>query len=196
MVNSLAWPVIILIAIIIFRAPIANLISNIEWIRHKDTLIGFRKRTVELVEMTNQAIPHIRAVPSSKAEVEAFSGIIEGICDAEVDRINKLFDKLYFTANISPKAAIIMGWTEIEFILRDLAQRKNIELSPQISIIQLIKRLLDLEFITKDIYTILRESRALRNYVSHGKEFQLAYESAENYLLALHKIALYLCEID
>jgi len=157
-VESLAWPVSVVIIVVFLRKEMGNLISKITRIRHNDTEVEFKH---ELAAAKKEAE---RALPESQPKLPLPSHT----------------EKL---AELSPRGAIIEAWLKIEEALLKYASRHGIEVNKN-----QVFRVRDLEFhsldyggIGKGLLEMLERLRRTRNEAVHLSDLQIEKISALEY---------------
>lgn len=160
--DSIAWPAVTLICVLILRKPLKNLLPTLRRAKYKDFDLQFGERLEELENKADKAnLPEKLEVPIWKYEAP------------ENWTLGDYLEKL---AIVSPRVAIIEAWRHVEITLRDTALRNNIEISKNTRVIA--KRLIETEKLPKNVFNLLEDLRALRNRAVHGRDFDIKPEQA------------------
>ncbi len=179
LIKSLAWPVVILVIIILFRNHIGKLISSIERIRYKDVNIEFVKKTSLVAEEVSEQIK------LDKKLTEKYP--------AEIKEIKNNFDRLKRIAEIDPRGAVINAWIFLEGILREIAVKKGVYNEKYFdTTIWLINDLVEAEVLPKYIAEKIYDLWSLRCDAVHKIDFYVPTKSAKEYVSTSEKLALYL----
>jgi hypothetical protein len=165
-VDSLAWPVTIGIAAYLLRRPLLELLPNLRLFKFKEFEIQFGERLERLEQELGQEPPPIPKEPRSDWELIA----------------DERFDAL---AAISPNAAILEAWVDIESTLQELARhrflRANMERRPR-SALQIIRELGSRQIISPKLASMLDDLRGLRNVAAHPTaDKQISLSEARRY---------------
>ena len=139
-IGHIAWPVFILITLLIFRKPITVLISRIESASFGSLNIGFAER----VSVLNEKLITVSEQQNISTNIEQ--------CDIETVKI----------ADSSSVAAIIYAYSKLETFMRE----KIKTILPSVKIYaanNMPKLLLDQKLINKEVYNIIVEMRKIRN---------------------------------
>ena len=176
LVDSLAWPIVLVVVILILKKPITNLIDRITRIAGKDISVDFSK---ELSRLTQK-------VDRNLATKDLYDFIVNG------EEIQKYFADAY----IDSRSAIINGWLMIEEALRDLAKSSQLDLKHYEPSVKVLSILRNRNILPNDMYKTINEARRLRNEAIHSMDFDISPDDAQNYVSMANKISSYLRSID
>lgn len=163
-IDSLAWPGVVIILVVLLREKVAELIPRLKRFKHKDTEIEFTEGIAELVQ-----------------EREATGGE-----DQEIPRSDEYQDQFSFLmrlADISPRSAVLESFRVVE----SAAAKKAARLYPEIesryarSPLQL-QKMLKGEVLSKQEYYQFNQLRKLRNEAAHAEEFDIRGMPVEAYI--------------
>ena len=101
-INSLAWPIALLVAVLLLRKPLLELFPFIQKLKYKEIEIEFGQR--------------VREVGQELAEELAPIGPEQELTRTEEDALARL-------AEISPRSAIIEAWRGVELEALNTAKR-------------------------------------------------------------------------
>src|SRR3970040_2344480 len=93
MTKALAWPRTIILALLLLRRPLADLIPLLQRLRYKDLELDFGKRVQELASEIKKQLPGGRQPGGAQQRGR-----------------NRLAD----LAHASPRAAVLEAWLEVE----------------------------------------------------------------------------------
>jgi len=149
LIDSAAWPIVVITIVLIFRSEIAQLFSRFQSIRHKDTELLFR----EIVpQAENEA-----AVAGLKAGVsEAISGDQEGT-------------KLITFAKDHPVAFIMNAWNEVEESVQEIRKSKSDESMPK-NDFEFMQKLRREGTLAPSIHKLFKYLQRLRNEAIHTRD--------------------------
>lgn len=169
--ESLAWPLCVLISVIILREPIVRLLDSLERIRFKvrDFEVSF-DRQMEQVASQAENYPEPEDTPIEE-EIE--------------DR-----------AAFYPRGAIIEAWLAVEKEIYNLCS--TLDLIPRRGrhpTAKLLSRLRTSEVVDDGLIDIVRGLQILRNRAAHNIELDLSTETAERYIATTSRVVTALREI-
>jgi len=163
-IESVAWPASLLIALWLLRNQINPLLPNIGRLRYKDFEVEFREKIKEL---------------SSEAKTEPQDDKPPPSGDSEVANI------LYSLAEVSPRGAILEAWLRLEsYAVMSLAARNRINKDepPKISPLQLAKLVSTTNALTKEDLEIFHKLRELRNKAVLLTETSISQDDVAEYI--------------
>jgi hypothetical protein len=159
-IDSLAWPLTVAVGIYLLRRPLLALLPNLRQFKYKDLEVQFGEQLDKLEHELEQHAPpeEVAAEP-----------------DLQPDEREK-FDLL---AAISPNAAVLEAWTDIERKVHILAARHNLSYR---SIRYATQVLRNKEIISPRLSSLLADLRGLRNMAAHPPaEWQITLDEAHRY---------------
>ena len=165
LIESIAWPVAMIVGIILLRTSIIALIPGLKKLRYKDLELDFEKKIEQLEVKAEQAnLPEPRGsveVPPLKIPPENFLEYIEQL------------------ARVSPVAAISEAWRVLEIVMTIIVKRDfNKE---NIRTRETIRTLKEKGAISDEVMILLEDLRGLRNEVVHALDPEISYEQAIEY---------------
>lgn len=165
-IESLAWPLVILTMAIILRKPIIKIFSNLNKLTYNNLEMDFSQK-LETIE----------------TQMEAKEITVDDIQTSNVDIIKK--KDILTVAKISPAAAITMAWSMVEQEIISTIRRLSIspDYPPNNSPLKNINLLVNAELIDNETRNILDELRKIRNKAVHGhvNNEYISYLEAEKY---------------
>ena len=162
-VGSLAWPGVVLAAVILLRRPLAALLPLLRRLKYKDLEVEFDREVRELREEAAAALPPLpRAVPSAIPEENA----------------------LLELASVSPRAAVVEAWLLVESAARRAIERRGMrpEAERALSGPQLTRTLMHAEVLDNATRAVFDRLRMLRNQAVHAQDFAVGEASAREYV--------------
>jgi hypothetical protein len=165
-IEAIAWPFAIIWLAYMFRREVRQLLGRMSTFKYKDMEANFEKELL-------------------KAETEAKKiTTIEGKTweDATARAVTTQFEQFQRIAEISPRAAILESWLDVEVAIMAAAEKAGLEVKAPVNITQLAKHLFAMGAINNEVVPVFQSIRNLRNQAAHMAEFTLSYEEAIKYL--------------
>jgi hypothetical protein len=157
-IDSLAWPSVIIIILIILRTPILALLNTISSFRYKDIELNFSKR-VEIFEKQAKAAS---LVPQELRNLSQ-----EELPPVSIEYLEKV-------AEVSPRAALVESWILVEDAVRKAAERLDLDVDSRTPIIKVINKLTSEGLINPAIERVVSTLRMLRNDAAHVSDYALS----------------------
>lgn len=172
-IKALAWPLTVLIIFLVLRKPLSNLLPLLQRLRYKELEIDFGKRIQELAVEVKKELPD-----TPEAESRA------------LQRKEQLED----LAQVSPRAAILEAWLELEQVAVEATKRHGLNLTSRErkTPILLERALQENEVLDESKRTIFGRLRNLRNAAVHASDFSFDPDSAIEYADSALRLAEYL----
>jgi hypothetical protein len=173
LVNALAWPAALVALVVMLRKPLSDLIPLLQRLKYKDLELEFGRAIEEVKEEVQAQLP---SAPATRALPAGASAVLVKLAD------------------MSPRAAIIEAWRQIEEELIAAAQRKGLDLPsrPAILPVYVLRLMHEKGFVDSDKVAIINELRSLRNSAAHAPDFALSKESALEYAEVAARLVEYL----
>jgi len=173
MVSYLAWPITVLIIVLILKNPLSKIVISLTKFRYKDLEIEFEKL---------------------KSSAEALPETIENKTIPESERIiySSLGEQIADLAPRSPEGAILIAWATVEAAIHSAVMRLAISPdSPSYrSVVHNIECLEKYTNLDNTKLAIIGDLRDLRNQSAHGKDknYRISVEQALSYGTTAEKI--------
>lgn len=174
MIKILVWPLIVIIIVLLLRKQIIDLITNLKHLKYKDLELEFTRG----LQKVNQDIDKVSLLKNKS--------------------IGYLNDKIMELKNIAKKStleAILETWILIENRLREVAYIKLEKTSNKYSSVMQLESLVEKNVIPKDIYSIFKELRIIRNKIVHEGAYNMSISQAEAYIDTSFRFLSYLKDI-
>jgi len=174
MIKILVWPLIVIIIVLLLKKQIIDLITNLKHLKYKDLELEFTRG----LQKVNQDIDNV-GLPKDKS-------------------IGYLNDKIIELKNIAKKStleAIVESWILIENKLRELAYTKLEKTPNKYSGVMQLDSLVKQNVIPKEIYSIFKELRIIRNKIVHEGAYNMSISQAESYIDTSFRFLSYLKKI-
>ncbi len=171
--KALAWPVAVVTVVILFRKPLYGLIPGLRKLKYKDLELEFSKGVEELRQESQKALP----TPEKVAP----------LIEEERSRYVRL-------AEISPRAAVLESWREVESSAIACIRRNK--LAPEDMMLKGHSRighvLLHANLVDKEQFDVLHKLWSLRNLAAHADDFSFGIEDAKGYVESALRLASHL----
>ena len=128
-VDSLAWPVSILIIILIFRKELSAVLSQLSNLEYK----GFKANFGNKLQDVEQKIKEIKRTEVEDSNVES---------ELTINQEND-YDRIMRIAEISPRAAISEAWSEVEAAARKAAAQADLKIKKPESVKNIVKAFIE-----------------------------------------------------
>jgi hypothetical protein len=183
LVQSLAWPAVVVVGVCLLRKPIANLIPLMQKLKYGDWEIDFGRR----VDEVSAEIAH--ELPKHGRDGVALTGE-----RTPVATLPEASPRLATLAKISPRSAVFEAWLDVEESAIGAALRLGLKTDTgrgplHSRAIGLLDNAGKLE---PGVTHALAELRVLRNRAAHVPEFALSEESALEYAASAAAMAEFL----
>lgn len=159
LVKALAWPVAAIVALVMLRKPLVELLLLAKKFKYKDFEIEFNQGLCELRERAEQDLPaQTAAAPAQEHRLE----------------------NLRRLAHVSPAAAVMEAWREVEGAAARLIAKRNILLDADIPTpyLQIEQKLIEHKLVNRGTVAMFSLLRRLRNKVVHARDYEITPEQA------------------
>ncbi|MFC0200528.1 hypothetical protein [Paracoccus rhizosphaerae] len=179
LVSALAWPALIVFAILFFGEPIKKLISRIKSASIAGNTVDFRE---ELEEVSNE-------IEKETAEKQAGSNAdAEGEAEAYADRMTaEKMNALFALSSTSPAYAVLEAFKYVEIEWHALLETKGLSRKP----LHRVKHSIFSEMfnLPTSIINSFDRLRMLRNKAAHEIEHGISSVDAANYVVSAFQMA-------
>ena len=161
-ISALAWPLTVIIILLILRRPLTNLFPYIQHLRFQGLEVEFGQKMQALALEAQKILPRSPGSPGSEKQ----------ILEQKVE-----------LARVSPRAVVLESWLQLEQAAVDAIHRHGIELkstglrSPLI----LGNTLEESGILNGSTPAIYHQLRNLRNAAAHASDFSFSADSAIEY---------------
>jgi uncharacterized protein YutE (UPF0331/DUF86 family) len=169
--------------------PLLALLYNLTELRFKGVELSFTTKLQDLEARAGQLLEGQR--PSTKrVEVPEWSPEpppvelqerrwIEQLVLEEPPRESDFAQRVQYLAQVSPRAAILAAWSELELALHAAARRAG---RPEPGSFPQILDVLERQgLFSRETLEVLRDLRTLRNDVAHGRDIDVTFSQAMEY---------------
>ena len=171
-VDALAWPATLIVVLALFRKPLIDLLPQTRKVKYKEFELEFSAQVTDLHARAERELPRETASAQQR----------------------EMLENLQDLAEITPNAAVLEAWEEIEASAKQLIVTRGIELDYEIDTpYKLIEITLAKEKLidTKKI-KIYADLRQLRNRVAHAPNYELTKSQVSEYIDVAVKLKVYL----
>lgn len=172
LLSAIAWPVTAIILALIFRVEFRQVMRRLSVFSYKDAKAEF-KHALEEVEGEIRRFPKSSPLPSELDTIPAESH--ESLSD---------YDRLLRIADISPRAAVMEAWREVEIGTKQVADTYSIPTTEQIAGVKAIHELVNRGLLPSMLLSIYERLRRLRSRAAHAPDFVVDEEQAERFIEA------------
>jgi len=177
--EAAVWPAVVISIVFLLRKPLCEAVRA--WGTIKATYKDF---AVELRKATEEA--DMASLPVSPVVTSSFSdestGSISGSQGSE-----PLLDKYERIAEVSPAAAVVEAWRDVEVELLELAKDKGIATSKNFTL-ALLSRLEATDALDSRSVEIIKALRRLRNEAVHHGTRSISQDDAMEYAMLATRI--------
>ena len=174
-IDSLAWPSAMILLVFVLRKPIKVLLPLLQRLKYKELELEFGKQVGEIREEVAREISDETYLASSTDESSATVRLAE----------------------VSPRSAVLEAWREVELAALDAARTIGGEsMQNKTLTYQAIRLLEERQSLDRNLISLLRDLRGLRNQAAHAPDFGLSKESALEYAASASAVARYLKKVS
>jgi hypothetical protein len=162
MLKAVAWPATVLVAVLLLRRPIGDLIGLLKSVRYGGLEIGFGQEVQEVVKQAAAVLPSA-----------------DGGAAASGDR-----ERLLDMAFRSPESAVVESWRRVENAVVDLARAKRLDVAPAVWAMPLVLSafLLNARHIHEPQHSVILRLKAIRDRLTHTKNASVTADDAIAYV--------------
>lgn len=165
-IDAIAWPSAIVWLGYLFRREVRQLLGRMSTLKYKDMEAKFEKELL-------------------KAETEAKKITTNGGKTWEettARAVTTQFEQFQRIAEVSPRAAILESWLDVEVAIMAAAEKAGLEVKVPVNTNQLAMYLFSMEVINNEVVPVYQSLKNMRNQAAHMADFTLSYEEAIKYL--------------
>jgi hypothetical protein len=175
-IAAIAWPIVVVFIALVFKDELRKLIHRLSHIKGKDWELSFNKELKEAEETASEVIQtspeKLSQIPDPKANTS-------------------LYDRLIDLSTISPAAAVMVSWRDLELSVRNAAKSLQIDTSTVRTGSKIIQMLRDLDKTDRSIYNLYNRLRIMRNGIAHDDNADIDSKGASKYVDLALRLASY-----
>jgi ABC-type branched-subunit amino acid transport system ATPase component len=162
MTKALAWPLIVLVAVLAFRKPLLRLLPQLRNLKYDKLEFQFAKEVAAVEKEAQASLPPV----------------------PQESRLDAIRDKLIKLTMTSPEAAIIEAWRYLEAQQLELVERRKVDVAPVVRTMpRVLGALLYKEgMLSEAQHDLVTRLRDLRNDVTHSRTQVVDIERAVSYI--------------
>ena len=172
LISTLAWPATVLSLAMMFRHELRQAASRLSSLQYKDFKAGF-ERDLQRLE------GEVQALPAEMRPTNAPAGENKAALSS--------YDRLVRIAEISPRAAIMEAWRDIEVTTKKVADAYGLSVDGAIAGVKAIREIVGRGLLPKSVIGVYEQMRRLRARAAHAADFAIGSEEAERYIDTAHK---------
>lgn len=164
-VEAVAWPVAVLFIGFLFRRELRIVVSRMSHMKYGGFEAKFEKALAEAEKQAKE----ISVSPKQESAPEI--------------QFDETFERLNRLVAVSPKAAVMESWREVEIATKRAAESKGIRIAGLIAGIKHVDELTQFDRNLIKILPLYARLRTMRNQAAHAMSFELSPEEAERYVV-------------
>ena len=169
--STLAWPVTVIILFLILRKELPNIAKSIKKFKYKDVELEFGAAAQAVAQDAKVSLPASKSSGDIKSRLDAI-------------------------AEISPRAAILESWMQVEAAAAEVVHKKGLNASiPMLGPSRLISALKKEQILNGKQILIFEQLRVLRNEAVHVHDAEFTNAAVANYIESATLIASFLEDI-
>lgn len=172
LIEVIVWPAVVIIMAIMFRHELRKAAQRLSSLKYKDFSADFNanlsKIEGDLVKLT-----------SSKSDEQ--QKLIEN------EQTLSSYERLLRIADISPRAAIMEAWRDIEVTTKQVTDVYGISAGGNIAGVKAIRQLVERGLLPPTVVSAYEGMRRLRARAAHAADFAIDPEKAERYIETAHQ---------
>jgi hypothetical protein len=175
MVKALVWPLLVVVALVIIRKPLSELVPYLKRLKVGELEAEFEKSVREIRDNLDR---ELLAKDKKAAAV---------IPQSELEDLTQL-------AEIAPNAAVLETWKTVELAAKKLIASRGYKLDYNTSMpYRLIERILrKANLVEMKKIKVFDELRRLRNKIAHAADFEISSVQAREYIGLANSLRAYL----
>lgn len=164
------WPITVLVLVVYFRSEIGRAFGRLQHLKYRDFDATFKEELREAEREAKLAIPQVEAGAQSRAGLKLKP---------------TRYDELMRIAEISPRAAIVEAWREVEVAAREAAERHGIIAGGDASRFhtsKIMQELISKGLLPPEFQNVFERLRDLHVQAVHAPDFALALAETERFI--------------
>ena len=170
LVEAITWPLTIMISIFLFRHELRKAAQRLTTLKYKDISIIFNK---DLEQIEND-LSKIKFDRNDKKQLED-------------DQTLSSYERLIRIADISPRAAIMEAWRDIEITTKQVTEAYEIASIGHIAGVKAVRKLVEKGVLPSNVISVYERLRRLRAKAAHTAEFEIDPVEGQRYIDTAHQ---------
>lgn len=169
-IDSTAWPLVFLVICYMLKEQLGLLVGRMSTFKYKDIEAKFEKDLAK----AEAASKNISKEPLPSQDQEFWKGMtLRGVM-TQWEQTKRL-------AQISPRAAILEAWLDVEVAIFSAARAAGIK-ADLFHSMKFVQKLVEIGAISHEVGESIKYLNQLRNSATHTTDFTLASSEAERYI--------------
>ncbi len=168
LISAIAWPFTVIIIAFMFRQEIRKTANRLSALSYGDMKAEFEKDLNKL-ERDVKELP----VKESSIKVEKQ--------EADSETLDS-YERLSRIADISPRAAIMEAWRDIEVTTKQVTDAYGISSQGQIAGVKAINERVQKHLLPQSVISVYEQMRRLRSRAAHSADFAISADEAKRYI--------------
>ena len=176
LISAVAWPITAIILSLLFRGELRQIMRRLSAVSYKDAKAEF-KHALSEIEGDIRSLPQSLSAPIAD---------VKKLIEEAIESPGKLsdYERLLRIADISPRAAVMEAWREVEIGTKKVTDAYGIPTTGQIAGVKAIQELVSRGFLPSMLLSIYERLRRLRSRAAHAPDFVVDAEQAERFIEA------------
>jgi len=171
-ISALAWPLTVIIVSIMFRHEAKQIVARLSSLSYGEVKAEFKHDLMKIENAVDALdIGTANSGPQEQQNGESLSS----------------YERLLRIAEISPRAAIMEAWRDIEVTTKKVTDAYGISVGGQIAGVKAIRELVRRGLLPESVVPIYERMRRLRSRAAHAADFAIDPEEAERYIDTAYK---------
>lgn len=183
LISAIAWPFTAIIIAFMFRQEIRKTANRLSTLSYGEMKAEFEKDLNKL-ERDVKELP----VKETSAKAEQPENDTETLDS---------YERLSRIADISPRAAIMEAWRDIEVTTKQVTDAYGISTDSQIAGVKAIRELVHQHLLPESVVSVYEQMRRLRSRAAHSADFTITTDEAKRYIdtaYSFHNALLFLLQ--
>jgi len=168
LISAIAWPFTVIIIAFMFRQEIRKTANRLSTFSYGDMKAEFEKDL-------NKLERDVKELPIKEPPTKA------GLLENDSDTLNS-YERLNRIADISPRAAIMEAWRDIEVTTKQVTDAYGISTDGQIAGVKAIRELVHQHLLPESVVVVYEQMRRLRSRAAHSADFTITTDEAKRYI--------------
>lgn len=183
LISAIAWPFTAIIIAFMFRQEIRKTANRLSTLSYGEMKAEFEKDLNKLERDVKEL-----SVKETSAKVEQPENDSETLDS---------YERLSRIADISPRAAIMEAWRDIEVTTKQVTDAYEISTDSQIAGVKAIRELVHQHLLPESVVSVYEQMRRLRSRAAHSADFTITTDEAKRYIdtaYSFHNALLFLLQ--
>jgi hypothetical protein len=168
LVSAIAWPLTVIIVALMFRQEIRKIASRISTLSYGDMKAEFEKDLDKLEK-------DVKELSVKETSINIKHPKNDTVTLDSYERLSRI-------AEISPRAAIMEAWRDIEVTTKQVTDAYGISSQGQIVGVRAINELVQKHLLPQSVISVYEQMRRLRSRAAHAADFAISADEAKRYI--------------